>query len=646
MLKQFRSFQRSLISVLLVVALAVLAVTAATAQSGTTAAKPNPLAEILAKKGVLTADELKQIESAPAQQADSVMARILLDKGVLSKAEYEQIAGAAPAAAPQTINVTVQATTAPAASGAQPTTMTVTATAVSAPAPATPAAPAVTVSTSTVAPSATVVKPATPAAPPVIAAITPLRLLPVGGVKSDSIVAAFKANGVSYAPYGFIRATLVRDSSDPGGDDFPLPGFLGDTGPEGSPEVHLKVRNTRMGLNLAWADPNQKLNLTGKIELDFEGNFNRSDNRNISTIRSSNPSIRLAWGRMDYMPNAKNTYSALFGQDWTPFTSSTLPNILEATGYGIAFGVLWERTQQFRVGYTHKFDKFQIMPEFAVTMPSAGLTPSAANVSMQLGYGERQGPDANRPGLEGRVVGQWQLDHTAGVAPAQIILSGENGSRKAVVLASAVPSAYQSTFAAGATVGSSTKGWTAEWQLPTRFFTLIGRFYSGSDLRFFFGGQLYSNYNDTAGLTSTASATSVDGASTVIFGTNSLGQKVVAPQRPVRAEGGWAQIGFPLSRIFGANPTGRNAGWTLYAMYGVDQAKTRDLNKIGGATRRYGTMAVGTLNYTVNKWLAFSFEQSLYTTHANPEQTLPIFRGVPARQWNDVRQEFGPTFTF
>jgi hypothetical protein len=57
-------------------------------------------------------------------------------------------------------------------------------------------------------------------------------------------------------------------------------------------------------------------------------------------------------------------------------------------------------------------------------------------------------------------------------------------------------------------------------------------------------------------------------------------------------------------------------------------------------------MAAGTLNYSLDRWVSFSLEQSLYTTHANPEQPLPLFKGVPAREWNDVRMEFGPIFNF
>ena len=65
------------------------------------------------------------------------------------------------------------------------------------------------------------------------------------------------------------------------------------------------------------------------------------------------------------------------------------------------------------------------------------------------------------------------------------------------------------------------------------------------------------------------------------------------------------------------------------------------------ATRHKGTMAVGTLNYKLNKWVAFSYEQSLYTTHVNQElPTLPLFKGTPSREWNDLREEGGPIFSF
>ena len=469
----------------------------------------------------------------------------------------------------------------------------------------------------------------------------------MNGVARASFEPAFKAEGVAFLPYGFVRATAIEDSSSPNGDDFPLPGFMTDTPPNGAPEFHVKARSSRLGVNFGWFDPNPKWAITGKIEMDFEGNFNRSDNRNLSSIRSSNPSIRVAWGRLDYHFDGKNTFSALAGQDWTIYSSSTLPSTVEVTLVGGEFGDIWERDPQMRVGYTHKFSGFSIMPEFAIDLPASGLPPSAANISSQLGYGERQGPDSNRPELQGRLVGQWQLDHAAGVAPAQIIFSGFKGDRTANALAAAIPAAYEATFPHGVNASSKQDGWTAEWQLPTRWFTLTGKTYGGSDLRWFFGGQLYSFFNDAAGLTNTATVASEDGASNIVLGTNASGRQVVAPERPVRAAGGFAQLGLPLSRIFNADPTGRWSGWSIYGLYGVDQAKARDLDQPGlKGTRHESTMAIGTLNYKLNKWTTFSFEESLWTTHANHEEPLPLFRGVPSREWNDVREEVGPTFTF
>ena len=284
-----------------------------------------------------------------------------------------------------------------------------------------------------------------------------------------------------------------------------------------------------------------------------------------------------------------------------------------------------------RFGWTHNFGPFQVMPEVAIALPGSGDTPAAADVVNQLGYGERQGPDSDQPAWQGRLVFQWQLDHARGVAPAQVIFSGEHGGREAIVLGSAVPAAFAKAFPTGATVSSHTNGWTGEWQLPTRFATLLGKYYSGSDLRWFFGGQLFSNFNDTAGLASTASALSTDGGSTVIFGLRN-GVPVVAPQRPVRAGGGFISLGLPLSRLAGADPEGRNMGWSMYLTYGTDEAKTRDLLRLAPAgSRARSDMTVGSLQYKLNNWVTFAFEESLYRTRADTAATgLPLFMGMPA----------------
>jgi hypothetical protein len=605
-----------------------------------------PLVRVLQAKGILTAEEVAQLSQASsASDADSRLAKLLLGKGIISQADYNQMLG-------DPSVVTASSPSSSASVSLVPAVYHVPGIATAAPA----VTPAVASAVASNAPVVTVdsdqqqVPPSQTASvsPTTISAANPIRPLPVGGIKKGELKPAITVAGVGITPYGFLKATFVHDSSSPGGDDFPLPGFLGDTGPNAAPEFHVKARASRFGTNFEWGDRNPNLTITGKLEMDFEGNFNRSDNRNLSSIRSSNVGIRLAFGRVDYKFSNADTFSALFGQDWTPFTSSTLPNILETTGVGIGFGVLWERAPQMRFGWTHNFGAFQLMPEIAVVLPSVGDVPSAANLSNQLGYGERQGPDSASPQLEGRLVGQWQLDHAPGVAPAELIVSFEEGSRTAIVLGSAVPAAYHGAFPEGARVGSPTNGVTFEWQLPTHWVTLIGKVYSGSDLRYYFGGQLFSNYNSVFGLKNTADALSIDGGSTVVFGTNASGNAVVAPELPVRARGGFAQIGLPLSRWFGMDPEGRNAGWSLYGMYGTDQANTNDLAKAApGGSRARSDMTVGTLNYKLNKWVSFSFEQSLYRTRANTAvPTLPLFMGLHQHEWRDLRSEGGAIFSF
>jgi len=609
----------------------------------------NPLVRVLQAKGILTAEEVSQISQASsASDADQRLAKLLLSKGVISQADYDQTMGGPGVVTASTTN-SAGAKLIPAVYR----TTTNTSPGLAGGSVAGPGGgnPNVEPATATVAANSDSQTPAVQGAsvsPTTLSAVTPIRALPVGGLKKGELNPGIKLAGIGITPYGFLKATFVHDSSSPGGDDFPLPGFLGDTGPTAAAEFHVKARSTRLGTNFEWLDSDPRLTVTGKLEFDFEGNFNRSDNRNLSSIRSYNPSIRLAYGRLDYKVTDNDTVSALFGQDWTPFVSSTLPNMLETTGLGIAFGNPYERAPQFRLGYTHNFGSFQIMPEIAMVLPAIGDTPSAANISQQLGFGERQGPDSNSPQVEGRLVAQWQLDHAPGVAPAQLIVSFEEGNRTAIVLGSAVPAAFKEAFPTGARVGSPTNGVDFEWQLPTRFATLIGKVYTGSDLRHYFAGQLFSNSNDVFGLTGTASALSIDGGSTVVFGTNSSGAAVVAPQRPVRTRGGFAQVGFPISRWFGADPAGRNAGWSLYLMYGTDQANTDDLaHAAPGGSRARSDMSVATLNYKLNKWVSFSFEQSLYRTRANTAVAeLPLFIGIPQHEWRDLRSEGGLIFSF
>ncbi len=520
------------------------------------------------------------------------------------------------------------------------------------------------------------VAPAKSEVPKFIPAVTPVRVLqlepsPVSGMVPDIKL----GSGAKVKLYGLVKASVIYDSSSPYGTDMPMPAFINigtamgttsfDPGPDGAPEFHAKARFFRLGTNFEWPDASEKTSITGKFEFDFEGNFTRTLNRNVSTIRSSQASIRLAYGRVDHRLSEATNVFALFGQDWTPFGSSTLPALYETTGMGLGFGTLYERAPQFRFGVGQKIGgarKVLLEPEFAVVMPAYGNDPKA--MDNQLGYGERQGADSARPEIQSRIVAQWQLDRAAGVAPAQLILSGVNGERTALVRAGDVPlcpattagcptnaKIFQEAFPTGARASSQRWGYTTELQLPTRWVTLTTKYWRGADLRWYFVGGLLSNYNDRWVFdpgSAVIEGLSNDQSSSVIFGARD-GKPTIAPQRPVRSQGGFLNLGFPLGRILRADPAGRNAGWTLYLHYGFDDAFASDVRKIGN-TRQKNDLAAATLNWKMNSLVTFTWEQSYYRTRAAGDPTgvnpFPIYRGVPSRQWQDIRTEVGPTFSF
>ncbi len=571
--------------------------------------KSDPLVRVLQSKGILTEAEARAIttNASPEEQRDR-LAVLLRDKGVISSTEYDAIR--TPVASSEMKTITAEyKTTAP---------------------PPPPVAPE---------PQPT---------PAVIAAVAPVRLQGIDSPKREGLIPDIKlGTGARLKLYGIFKTSLIHDSSSPQGNDFPLPLLASDTGPNNSPEFHLRARGLRLGANFEWLDPAPRMTITGKLEFDFEGDFPRVNNRNITSIRSSQPSLRLAWVRLDRRFSDKNSAFVLFGQDWSPFVSSTLPNTVENTNFGgVGYGAAYTRIPQAKFGWNHKFGgsrDFQFEPEIAIVLPAFGNLPS--DISNQLAFGERQGVDSQQPGVQGRAVFQWQLDRAPSVAPAQIIFSFEHAQRTAIVTAANVPVAFRPAFPSGAEVSSDSDGYSAEFQLPTHFITVVGKYYGGSDLRFFLAGQLLSNFNDTAGLTNVATATSIDGSSTVAFGLEN-GIAVVAPQRPVRAQGGFIQLGFPLSRIFDADPKGRNAGWTAYLYYGGDQVFARDARRFGLRGGRSDLFS-GNIQYKWNQWVTFAYEEGYYRTRADSRTgLLPLFRGIPSYTTHNIRSEFAAIFTF
>ena len=351
------------------------------------------------------------------------------------------------------------------------------------------------------------------AVPTVIPAVVPLRVLAFDPPQSGGLVGV-KVGLVTFSPYGFIKATAEQDSSSPNGDDFPIPGGLmllpgSNTGPNADPEFHVKARQSRVGIALEWPTISRSLSSPAAFEADFEGNFNESDNADVTSIRNPNLRLRLAYVRADYSASERTSLFFVGGQDWTLFGSKALPNMLDTTWNAADYGAIYNRSPQFRFGAVQKLGSssrnFKLSPEFAIMMPSSGQVErltfcSLANVycpaggspsdgfMSQVGEAERQGADSDKPELNAGLTVQFRLDKAPLVAPAQIFWTGMFGRRSSIVpntaedlLGDEYPTALVAgtPLAKGYTAGSDMYGNQVATQLPTRWFTLVVSGYRG-----------------------------------------------------------------------------------------------------------------------------------------------------------------------
>jgi hypothetical protein len=360
-----------------------------------------------------------------------------------------------------------------------------------------------------------------PEGPKVIPAAVPVRVLPIDVPKQSGLIPDIKlGSGASVKLYGFFKASAVSDTASSGGptfgsNDFPLPLLLGDTGPTGDPQVHIKARSFRIGSQFEWVPKDSNLVLTGKVEADYEGDFTNANSVNISSVRNGQFRTRLAWARLDTKLGGTLPWFAEFGQDWALYSSS-LPAIYETTGTAIGMGALWERVPMFKTGVQFQSGKVKIQPEFAIVLPVAGS--GALTDEQRARFGERVGPESNQPGLESRIVFQFPLSQSwQGVAPAQFIVSGHHARMNEIIPAANLPNtavtgaagcakplagggcSVQGFFPTGAQAGNPQNIWTAEAQLPTPWVTWVTKFYKGDDMRFPFAGQLNDVFVDPNG---------------------------------------------------------------------------------------------------------------------------------------------------
>jgi hypothetical protein len=249
-----------------------------------------------------------------------------------------------------------------------------------------------------------------------------------------------------------------------------------------------------------------------------------------------------------------------------------------------------------------------------------------------------------------------------GFTTANTILNAPNCAE----LVGTVPTCnLEQIFSHGTQVGNPQNIWTAEVQLPTPWVTLAAKYYRGNDMRFFFGGQVNDVWANLHGMFEVGNGISESGRAITFGCADGIAVEATTPTidcqgspvqsailAPVAGSGGFAELSFPLSRIFHANPEGPNSGWVLHVGYGTDRAKYSDSRHTAGHLGRTD-LDTASLTYRLNKWVTFVHETSYITTYTANDfvdgefrpHLLP-FAGKNVRQAHNWRNEFGPVFTF
>ena len=656
------------------------------------------LAQLLESKGIITPAELATInQAASPQEANARLAKILVQKGMLNSKEYAAAVASTASTTPADSSVAVTPASAVTNSSSSSSS--------SSQAPHLSKAVMQTSSGSQY-PRTPTGAPPEPSGPPIIAAVAPVRVLPINIPKQGGMIPDIHlGSGANIKPYGFFKASAIEDTAGSGGptfgdQDWPLPLLIGgDTGPTSDSQFHLKARSTRAGAQFEWVPKNSGFVVTARVEADFEGDYTDVSNRNISSARSSQFDLRMAYMRLDHTIGGLPWF-AEFGQDWT-LVSTSLPSLFETTGLGVAMGTLYERAPMFRTGVQFHYGSLKIQPEFAIVDPIQGS--AALTTDQRLRFGDRAGSDSNEPAVESRIVFQFPLSHHwRRVEQAQIIFSGHHAAMDEIiphaaqlptsVTCTALPCTIGPVFTSATTpnVGFSTSTtilgasncakasctlediyatgtqtgypqnvWTTELQLPTPWVTFVGKFYRGDNLRFFFGTQLNDVFPNLFSMKEVGTGVSESGRSIPFgcFGGTAVaaaakttidchGNPVqAATLQPVGGEGGFVELSFPLSRIFHANPEGHNSGWVFHIQYGTDRdiaAEARNEANNGLARTDLDTASI---TYKLNTWVSFVNETSYIVTFAAAANSK-LFEGMKVSQAHDWRQEFGPIFTF
>jgi len=466
---------------------------------------------------------------------------------------------------------------------------------------------------------------ATPAAP--------FNPWPINTTTQGAPLAVRIGSGVTINPYGMVKLSAIHDTNNSSGDDFPFLARVVATGPETAnttgtattpADSRFKARSSRLGVDIVAPDPNGVFSIFGKVEFDFEGSFPESTNRTIGSVRSPEASLREAWVQLN---SINHPFFIRLGQAPTLFGSTTQPTEIETTFASGFQGNIQERAPGAVLG--GRFDlggawDSRILLDGGLFLASggeavngfgsayAGNNPAPGQGT--IGFGQREGPNSDRPSSQSRMMYEFEPFKGRRLAASWIGTSVEYAERRRY---------FQPPFqTAGLTFGttSATKGYTGEMGIVTPVMNILAKYYRGDDLRFYFGGLAQDIYYDGGNPLTTSGAIPV--------------------QRPVRAQGGFVQFQLPLSAwIQPRNP--RLQGFSLNLMAGYDSAFSHDAIRASG--RRAQEALTGSFVYQYNRFWQMALETN------NAELIYLTVQGGPlvsGRVGRNLRFEFANTFTF
>ncbi len=289
------------------------------------------LARILAGKGMLTSEELAQVERANSAESVRLLASMLYQKGLLTQSEMARLDPAQ--ALPGGARIVPAVTTASTASPVPP-------------------------------PQAQPAKPTQPAKPQEAPPTTSVARFPL-------------------QLYGNVLWNAFYNTAGVNVEDIPLLATKRGTDP--FENFGMTMRQSRFGLR--YQGPTVSgAKLSGTVELDLFGSKDALTN----AISMDFFRIRLAYGRLDW----KNTAFEI-GQDWTVFSPLNPTSLAAFGIPALSTsGNPWIRTPQFRFEWHGDASKpTRVLWQMAALDPNVGDYPADFRTARQPGIGERgRGP--------------------------------------------------------------------------------------------------------------------------------------------------------------------------------------------------------------------------------------------------------------